>query len=324
MHDMIRICCLLAFFLAPILHAESEDLKILLVVGSGGTEEYAGEFAETAALWTEAAKAGGADIEIIGLDPPADGAKPDAERLKERLASEKAPALWLVLIGHGTFDQREAKFNLRGPDLTDRELAAMLDTYPGELSVVHTASASGSLVREAGRPGRVVITSTKNEAELNYSRFAKPFATAIGGLGEADLDNDEQVSLLEAFLYASAKVQEFYQSEGRIVTEHALLDDNGDQLGSRAEWYEGATPVRAPTPEAKPDGDLAAQRVLVRNARERLLSPEQRRHRDELERQVVELRRAKSTLDETAYYTQLESLLLELARLYDAAKAGDS
>ena len=84
--------------------------------------------------------------------------------------------------------------------------------------------------------------------------------------------------------------------------------------------FEGTTPTQAPSSEAKPDGDLAAQKVLVKNAYERLLTPEQTKARDALERQVVELRRSKSSLDEADYYGKLEALLLELARLYDAVK----
>lgn len=321
--DMIRILCLLPLLLASVLRAEP-DLKILLVVGSGGTEAYAEEFAETAALWTEAAKRGGAAIEVVGLDPLSEGGPTDAEQLKAKLADEASPELWLVLLGHGTFDQREVKLNLRGPDVTDRELAAWLETYPGRLAVVNAASASGSFVRALGRPGRVVITATKNEGEQSYARFGKFFAEAVGGIGEADLDNDGQVSLLEAFLFAAGRVAEFYQGAGRLATEHALLDDNGDGLGSRSEWYEGTTPTRAPSPEAQPDGDLAAQKVLVKNDFERRLAPEQRERRDALERQVVALRRTKASLDEAEYYAKLEALLLDLARLYDAVGVGES
>ena len=320
---MIRILTLLLLLFSPVLHAES-GLKVLLVVGSGGTEELGTGFKETAALWTDAAKRGEASIEVIGLDPVAEGAPGDAERLKSILAAEKSPELWLVLIGHGTFDQRAVKFNLRGPDVTDRELASWLEPYKGTLAVINTASASGSLVRVVGKAGRIVITATKNEAELSYTRFGKFFAEAIAGGEGADLDNDDQVSLLEAFISASERVAAFYKDEGRIATEHALIDDNGDALGSRAEWYDGTTPTKSPSPEAKPDGDLAAQKVLVKNAFERLLTPEQRERRDGIERQVVELRRTKASLGEDEYYPKLEALLLELSRLYDGVKPGDS
>ena len=53
----------------------------------------------------------------------------DHERLRSILtetAKTAAEPLWIVLIGHGTYDGREAKFNLRGPDVTDLELSEWL------------------------------------------------------------------------------------------------------------------------------------------------------------------------------------------------------
>lgn len=320
---MTRILFLLLLLFTPALRAES-GLKILLVVGSGGTEDYTKEFAEISALWVDAAKKGEAAVEIIGLDPPSGEPPGDADVLKQKLAAETSPELWVVLIGHGTFDQREVKFNFRGPDVTDRELATFADAYQGRLALINTASASGSFVRTMSKPERLVITATKNEGEQSYARFGRYFAEALGGIEGGDLDNDEQVSLLEAWLHASRRVAEFYKSEGRIATEHALIDDNGDQLGSRSEWFEGTTPTQTASPEAKPDGDLAAQKVLVKNAFERLLSPEQREKRDGLERQAAELRRSKDKLEEADYYTKLEAIFLELARLYDGVKASDN
>ena len=90
-------------------------------------------------------------------------------------------------------------------------------------------------MRKLSREQRVIITATKNEAEVFYTRFGGYFAEAVGGLTDADVDNDEQVSLLEGFIYASEKVASFYENKGRLATEHAILDDNGDKLGSRAE-----------------------------------------------------------------------------------------
>ncbi|MEM9281168.1 MAG: hypothetical protein AAGA96_05030 [Verrucomicrobiota bacterium] len=191
--------------------------------------------------------------------------------------------------------------------------------YEGELALINTTSASGSFIPQLSKPGRTVITATKNELEMNYARFGRYFAKAIGGLPEADLDNDDQVSLLESFLYAGSEVAKFYEGERRIATEHALLDDNGDKMGSRSEWYEGTTPTQTPSKDLEPDGERASQKVLVKNEFERLLTPQQRLQRDELERQVKQLRRKRDSLEEQDYYDQLEPLLIQLARLYDQA-----
>lgn len=299
--------------------AAESGLRILVVVGAEGTEEYGEAFLESAALWQVAARKGDAELTLVGGRQTASEKSPektDVEKVREAIAGTKEPELWIVLIGHGSFDTREVKFNLRGPDFTDAELAEWVEAYPGELAVINTASASGSFIRRLSAPGRVVITATKNEAEVFYTRFGKHFAEAVGGAGDADLDNDEQVSLLECFLYAANRVEKFYETEGRLATEHALLDDNGDEIGSRSEWFEGTTAIQTASKDAEPDGERAAQKVLVKNEFERRLSPKQRIRRDELERDVKQLRRKKDDVPEDEYYEQLERLLLELARLY--------
>ncbi|MEM7699651.1 MAG: hypothetical protein AAF236_14735 [Verrucomicrobiota bacterium] len=293
--------------------ADSSRLEVLAIVGAGGADEYAAIFAETAVLWEAAALKGGAQFQLIEGDKDEDS----RDQIEKAITESKADELWIVLIGHGTFDGRLAKFNVRGPDFTDDEMASWIESYSGRLVLINGASASGSFIRKVGAPGRVVITSTKNEAEVFYSRFGKYFAEAISGLEAADVDNDDQVSLLEAWLYASSEVSDFFEREGRIATEHALIDDSGDQLGSRAEWFEGTTPTRTPRKDAAPDGDTAAQRVLIKNAFEQRFSETQRTRRDELERELKQLRRARSSLDEDDYYEQIESILVELAELYE-------
>lgn len=314
---------MLGIALCPTLHADDPpppERKILLVIGTPGAETFAKDFAETVALWKKAADEGGVALSVIGLDPPSDDTS-DADRLRDTLRAETAAELWLVLIGHGTYDHRDVKFNLRGPDITDKDLAQWLDAYSGELVVINGASASGSFIRRLSRANRVIITATKNEAEQSYARFGKYFAEAMAGADAADIDQDQQVSLLEAFLYASVQVDDFYEGENRIATEHALLDDNGDRLGSRSEWFQGITPVQTPAKGAAPDGDLAAQKALIPSQFERQLPPNLRRQRDHLERQVITLRRGKDTMNEGEYYKKLEALLRELAEIY--AGVGD-
>lgn len=322
MFRLVSIPICLFALLMPELRAEpaaDRGLKIVVIVGSGGEEEYAETFRESAASWRDAAARGGAAFVAIGLEKP--GIEDDATRVRRELTEVAEPALWVVLIGHGSYDGRVAKFNLQGPDLTDTEIADLLGSYPGELTLINTASSSGSFIRKVGGPGRVVITATKNEAEFFYARFGSFFAAAIAGKNEADLDQDEQVSLLEAFLFASAQVARFYEDEGRIATEHALLDDNGDGLGSRSEWFGGLVATQTPAKDAAPDGERAAQMVLVPNEFERRLSPDQRSQRDQWEREVRELRRKKDELDEDDYYQQIENLLLNLARLYQEVES---
>ncbi|MCB1089542.1 MAG: hypothetical protein KDM63_21060, partial [Verrucomicrobiae bacterium] len=270
---------------------------ILVVVGAEGAEEYGEKFRAAAAEWKAAAEVGEATYLEIGLDPKATDDRAQLEaRLGELAADQTAGPLWLILIGHGTFDGRVAKFNVRGPDFSDTDLAGWLKPFSRPLAVVNAASASGSFIKTLAAPKRVVITATKTASEVFYARFGEYFAQAIGGREEADLDNDDQVSLLEAFLFSADQVAAFYEKDGRLATEHALLDDTGDGFGTRPDAFEGIRATMVAKEGADPDGEFAHQFVLVPNAVERRLTAAQRERRDELERQVKSLVRKRQEL----------------------------
>jgi hypothetical protein len=135
----------------------------------------------------------------------------------------------------------------------------------------------------------------------------------------ADIDKDDQTSLLEAYLLASAGVREFYAREGRLATEHALLDDNGDRLGTPADWFQGTRAVKTAKDGAPPDGLRAGQLQLVRSQGEERLSAAVRARRDELEQELARLRRRKAELTEEQYLNLVEPVLVEIARLYEEA-----
>jgi hypothetical protein len=254
---------------------------------------------------------------LIGLAEA--GGPSDHDRLRQELAAEPkegAAELWLVLVGHGTFDGKEAKFNLRGPDLATAELAEWLKPFRRPLAIIDTSSASAPFLAKLSAPGRVVVTSTRSGFEQNYSRFGKFFAEAIADPA-SDLDKDEEVSLLEAFLSAAHRTTEFYKTEGRLATEHALIDDNGDGLGTPADWFRGVRATKQARDGASLDGARAQQFHLVRSAAERELPAAVRARRDELELAVAKLRETKAKLTADEYFARLEKLLLELAALYE-------
>ena len=301
---------LLALWSATLLASAAEPVRVLVVRGADGTEEYGRDFAEQARLWKEAAARAEAGFEEIG---PAAG-EACLEQVTKRLdewVKEKPVRLWVVLTGHGTYDGREARFNLTGPDLTPELLATVLKPYEGELVFAHTGSASEPFARVLKGERRVMVTATKSGDEVFYTRFGKPFAEAIGGLAKADIDQDGQVSVLEAFLHAAAEVKLFYEEEERIATEHALVEDNGDGVGTRSEVFEGTRP-KAGTAEPV-DGARARQVVLVPGAEEKRLTEAQRKRRDELETAVEKLKTQRAELGDEKYYAALEKLLVELA-----------
>lgn len=294
---------------------------ILLVLGAAGEEEFGSNFVRQARLWETACRQAGVKCTQIGLstNPPVS----DRDLLMEELAAaptEGPTPLWLVLIGHGTFDGKEARFNLRGPDLTAADLAEWLQPFRRPVVVINTAPASAPFINRLSASNRVVVTATRSGHELNFTRFGQYLAQAIAD-PQGDLDHDGQTSLLEAFLSAAARVAEFYKTEGRIATEHALIDDNGDGLGTPADWFRGLRATKKPQQGAL-DGARAHQIHLVLSPAEQALPAEVRARRDALELQVTRLRETKSSLPEEDYYRKLESLLLELARLHQTNRVG--
>lgn len=315
----LAVICLLFAFVAVGTHAQTNGSRsLVLVIGAPGEPEYAERFSTSAGWWKQAAAKGGLQTSVIGEDK--DQPDQDLQRLLMVLTNEVArPAgdLWLVFIGHGTFDGRSAKFNLRGPDISAADLAAVLKPCRRPLAVIQCASASGPFLNALSASNRVIITATRSGFEVSATRFGGYLARAIADPA-ADLDKDGQTSLLEAYLAASRQVEQFYKEQGRLLTEHALLDDNGDGLGTPAEWFRGVRCVKSATDGKSVDGVRAHQMFLVPGDAERQLSPDARARRDALEQELSVLRSRKAQMAEDQYYRQLEDILVQTAKLYQS------
>lgn len=293
--------------------------RLIVAVGAGGQETFGTEFAEWSELWTQAATKAGAEISIVGTKPGSTNDLADFTALLDAEAKEGKTELWLVLLGHGTFAANEAKFNLRGPDLLSTDLANRLKPFTRPLAVINCFSSSGPFLTALAGPGRVVVTATRSGSEANYSRFGKFFAEAIGS-PVGDLDKDGQVSLLEAFILASARTAEFYKSAGRLATEHSLLDDSGDGLGVEGDWFQGVRAVKRARNNAPVDGALANRFFLLESAVEKSWSDGFRARRAQLEEEIEKLRATKGTLKPEDYYARLEPLVHALAGSYAQAE----
>lgn len=308
---------LLAAMLILVAEADHPPTVVVLAVGAAGAPEYGEDFHEWAERWALAADRAGAGVVRVGENSARE--TPDKQRLEEVLSEQprQSPAsLWLVLIGHGTFDGHSAKFNLRGEDVSAAELGEWLRPFERPVVVINCSSSSAPYINRLSAPNRVVVTATRSGYELNYARFGDHLSAALGDSG-ADLDKDGQTSLLEAFLSASGRVAEFYDQEARLRTETALIDDNGDGRGTPADWFRGIHATRRATEGALLDGSRAHQLHLIPSPAERDMSQEVRARRDRLELEIARLRQAKGTTpDEDEYYSKLEPLLVELAHLY--------
>ena len=311
--------------------ADTPSHEIILLVGAPGQEQYANAFATAAQVWMETALKIGARITVVGLDARSSAEShaekhaedpSDREHLQRRLRTldpDSPVPLWFVYLGHGTHDRKQAWLNLRGPDVSGAELAEWLSPLSQRtLLFIHGGSASGPLLPLLSGPNRIVITATRSGEEVNYARFGEYFAQAISSL-DADIDQDGATSVLEAYLLASKQTQGFYTEANRMATEHALLEDNNDRLGTPPEWFQGVRVVKRPDNKtAAPDGFRAHQITLVDPPNAPLLSPDDRRERDRLERDLEAVRAKRDQLPEAQYLDELERVLRELGRFYDS------
>jgi hypothetical protein len=217
--------------------------------------------------------------------------------------------LVLTLIGHGSFDGAEYKFNLVGPDVTAAELAEMCDRVPARRQlVVDTTSASGGAVAALERPGRAVVSATKSGTEKNATVFARYWVEALED-PSADTDKNESISAAEAFVYADRKTAEFYTSQKRLATEHAQFEDTG-----RGE------PVRVAALGQGREGALMQTLTVVRiGAAQAAMNDPAKRDllgkKEELEQKIDGLKYQKAAMEPGEYKKELTAALVELAKV---------
>lgn len=300
---------LLLFLIAasPLLRAQ-EKRALLLVIGEPGNALYQDEFRRQAKVWQNLAAKAKINVNTIGLgDKPEAGDRPALEKAIATLPKTGGD-LWLVWIGHGSFDGRSAKFNLRGPDIDATELAELIKPFHRRLIILNLFSASGPFIEPLAGKDRVVVSASRG-GERNYSRLGEKLANSLDS-ADADLDLDGSLSLLEAVLHASAATQAFYDDAQRVAAEHAVIDDNGDGRGTGTDKFKG---LRADGPS--PDGALAREIHFLDSGNDPL-SPEARDERTKLEAEIDALRQRKKELKEDDYYAELETLMRRMARIY--------
>jgi hypothetical protein len=290
----------------PVYHNE-----VLLVVGAEGEAEYGQIFEENHQLWKSAASEGQVNLTVIDAADK-DSLKAIETHLAEASKDVSMP-LWIVFIGHGTYDRREAYFNLAGPDLSAVTLKEWLEPYKRPLIVINTASSSGAFLPILSESNRIIVTATKSGTEVNYASFGSYLANALLE-PEADLNNDGENSIFELYQYAARQTAEFYEQEGRIATETPLIDDNGDGRGTSLEALAGL--LEGGKSSSEPDGSFANRWALVLSEEEKAIPADVRQKRNVLEAQIGNLRRDRVDLEEEAYYSELEALAVEIAELY--------
>lgn len=290
--------------------------SIMVVVGAAGEEDFGKVFRDSAERWRVAFQS--EDVIVLdGTDLTKTGAKTHQQQILDWLArpseGESLQERWLVLIGHGTNDKTAAKFNLRGPDISADAISKAISKVDAKWLIVDGSSSSGPFINALSGSNRIIITGTKSGSEQNFARFGEFLSQTIAD-PSTDLDHDDCVSILEAFLAASNRVLQFYENEGRLASEQALLDDNGDSRGTPAAFYRGARPVKAPANGLKLDGALASRTLVSNFGTPDTRTKEQREVAESLANQIELLRAGKKEMDEDEFYKELERLFLAIAK----------
>lgn len=309
---------LMLFISAAAVAQKIDPNKFAVIInGAGGEPEYAKQFTEwTTQLSSVLAQRYGFDPQKIKVlsekTATAVEVKSTFATLKSQLDANNI--VFLFLIGHGSFDGKEAKFNLVGPDLSAADYNQLLTALPTRRIVVfNMASASGEFVKPLSAKGRIVVTATRNGQETNATRFAGFFINALSAT-DGDTDQDGHTSVLEAFVYATRLTDEFYKRAGRLATEHALLDDNGDGVGrEKPEAGEGLL-ARATYLDSLSTGEAAANAATGRLMKERT----------RLEGEIEQLIARKENMAEAEYEATLERLFIELAKINRSIKQAGS
>jgi len=264
-----------------------------IVAGLGGEPEYEQRFREQAASLAAAAEKAAGDKSRVVLLTGEQARRESVRREFQEFAAKIKPAdnVTVVLIGHGTYDGEEYRFNVPGADITGGELEQLFDRLPAKQQlIVNATSASGATIDRWQRPERVVITATKSGGERTATRFAQYWLQAVSS-DAADVNKDETVTAAEAFDYTNRQVAASYKSEVALATEHARIA--GEETAAFAVARIGSSALSGSDPEVTA---LLAQRGKI-------------------EQDLEGVKGRKAALSQDEYYDELEGVLVRLAQL---------
>ena len=296
-----------------VLPAHAEQRFALVISGATGGQEYATQYT----AWTDALartfsqrfKFDEGTVTVLSeTDKPSSAATAENVRkavgtIRDRMTRDDL--LVIVLIGHGTFDGVDAKFNLVGRDLESADWAALLKPLPGRVIIVNTTAGSFPFIERLSGPKRIVITATDSVAQRFDTVFPEYFVKAFDDEA-ADLDKNQRISIWEAFASATAGVRRHYQRRGQLSTERALIDDNGDGVGRGVadDGQDGTAASRTYLEIEDPGAPPTDEQLLKLLQRKSLLEAE-----------VEELRIRRSFLPAEEYAKEFERVMIELAKV---------
>jgi hypothetical protein len=287
------------------------DTYFLTVAGLGGEADYEQRFRAMASDLDRVLKAADPTNHVTTLS----GDQATRAHMTEALQSIADQAMAddqfvLILIGHGSYDGRQYKLNLVGPDISAAAIAQLCNSIPARQQlIVNTTSSSGASIAALAHQGRAVIAATKSGTEKNATVFARYWVDALRD-STADTDKNDSISALEAFQYATAKTAEFYESQKRLATEHAIFADSGSAVALRtASLTSGA-------------GRSLSGFVLVRLGTSGVAAADPAKRgllarKQQLESQIDTLKYQRAAMSPEEYKQQLTQALVALAKVQE-------
>jgi hypothetical protein len=297
-HDLKFVLKVIGTLLIIVPAAALAEMHVVVIEGLGGEPRYTAEFGEQVAAIESAAQSLTANerIRVFRANEVArDAVLRYFENLQSGISGSDQVALYL--IGHGSYDDHEYKFNIQGPDLTGEDIAGMLDSLPSSIQLlVNTSSASGAIADLAKSDNRMLILATRSGVERHATRFGNYFAAALHD-PTADLDKNRIVSAAEAFSFAERQVDDYFERNGQLATEHPRMEgDRADRFGV------------ARLGSARPGTDDTVLSELVAE-------------RDALNARIDALRLEQENLSTEEYRSQLLRNMVELAETEEAIEA---
>lgn len=277
------------------MHASAE-LHVVVVEGLGGEPRYAEQF-DNQVVAIENASRTVTSSERIRIFRTADASRAAILAYFDSLAQTITgnDQLLVYLIGHGSYDEHDYKFNIKGPDLTGSDIAAALAALPdGNRLLVNTSSASGALARLLEGEAHSMILATRSGTERHATRFGMHYARALTDPA-ADTDKNQIITAKEAFNYAERGVSDYFERNDRLSTEHARI--------------EGTLADRFPVARLGAGRTTQSQDPVLADLIDR---------RAALNAGIDELRLARERMSAEDYRGALLERMLELARLEDA------
>ena len=217
----------------------AQATHLAVIVGLAGEPEHAELFERWGATLVDAStKLGVEDVIYLAEKPEVDAKRMTGKSTRDEMvkafgklaAAGEDDVVFIVLIGHGTFDGRVAKFNLPGPDLTPADFEPLLTKLAVESRRVREHRQRQRAVhRSVGRARPDDCDGDAHRRRALRDALRRLLCRRARGHRRRRGQESADFSARGVRITRSAKSRTAYKREGIMSTEHALLSDSGGE-----------------------------------------------------------------------------------------------